>query len=150
MKFFFCIVGFFGFVFVHAGNADDVLGTWFTADDDSKIEIFSCDEGRYCGKIIWIKDPNYPEDDPGGMPGQVRVDRENPKKKFRDRPLLGMQIMERFKFENDQWVGGTIYDPENGKTYKCKMKFNEDGHLEVRGYVGLPVLGRTEVWRRAD
>ena len=58
--------------------------------------------------------------------------------------------MKNFTYDSNsnQWTGGEIYDPKNGKTYSCKMKLSSDNHLEVRGYIGISMLGRTEHWER--
>ncbi|CAM2005407.1 DUF2147 domain-containing protein [Acanthopleuribacter pedis] len=126
-------------------QSDAVLGTWFTEKDDSRIEIYAC-EGKFCGKITWLKDPLYDEHDQ--MAGKPKVDRENPKKALRSRSIVGLEIMTGFVFDEGSWVSGRIYDPESGKTYKCKMKISEEGHLQVRGYIGIPALGRTTTWTR--
>jgi uncharacterized protein (DUF2147 family) len=101
-----------------ASGGEEILGTWNNDDGRAKIEIFNCG-GRYCGKIIWLGQPNYPPDDKLGMGGKPRVDRENPDPALRSRPILGLQIMEGFIFRGDGvWEKGHIYDPESGKTYK--------------------------------
>jgi len=132
---------------VGAGDGDDILGLWRTEEDKSTVEIYKCGD-RYCGRIIDLKYKVYPDDDPLGMAGQERVDRNNAEESRRDVPLMGLQLMEGFEFKGDMWRGGTIYDPENGKTYKCKIRITEDGSLKLRGYVGAPALGRTSIWRR--
>lgn len=79
-----------------------------------------------------------------------RRDVHNPDPKLRDRKLLGALIMWGFKPDNEEktkWVGGQIYDPDNGKTYDCKLRL-EDGKLRIRGYVGISWFGRTTVWTR--
>ncbi|QTD52037.1 DUF2147 domain-containing protein [Sulfidibacter corallicola] len=128
-----------------AEDGDAIVGVWFTDNDDSKVEIFKCGE-QYCGKIIWLKEPIYAADDE--MAGQPKVDRENGKKKLRNRPIVGLEIMTGFTFEEGEWSGGKIYDPEKGKTYKCRMELSSDGALNVRGYIGIPALGRTTKWTR--
>src|ERR1043165_5449440 len=98
------------------GGADEIVGTWNNDKGRAKIEIYDCG-GRYCGKIIWLKEPNYPLDDKLGMGGKPRVDRDNPDPALRSRQLLGLQIMEGFIFRGDNtWEKGHIYDPESGKT----------------------------------
>lgn len=128
-----------------AEAAGAVVGVWFTENDDSRIEIYAC-ESKYCGKITWLKDPIY--DDKDKMAGEPKVDRENPKKALRARQIVGLEIMTGFEFDEGSWVNGRIYDPESGKTYKCKMKLSDTGDLQVRGYIGIPALGRTTTWTR--
>ena len=106
---------------------------------------------RYSGKIVWLEIPVYPLDDDQGMGGQPKVDRENPEPDLRDRSIVGLHLLEDFGYTGkSQWKGGSIYDPANGKTYKCNIKLQEDGTLKVRGYIGVPLLGRTAIWRRPE
>ena len=66
----------------------------------------------------------------------------------RQNPIIGLNLVSDFKFEgDDRWDSGRIYDPESGKTYACKLRLERDA-LKVRGYVGLSLFGRTEVWQR--
>ena len=126
----------------------DVLGVWTTADDRSRIEIFK-KQDTYCAKVIWLKQPNFSADDKRGMGGKPQVDRENPKTELRSRPLVGLEIMSGLAYAGkNQWNGGKVYDPENGKTYKCHMTLTATNRLELRGFIGISLLGRTEVWTR--
>lgn len=131
-------------------NTNDarVIGNWTTPEAKSTIEIFQCGE-RLCGKIVALKEPLYPADEPDGYAGKVKVDRENPDTSKRSTPLLGLQIMHGFVYEGDNvWVDGEIYDPENGKSYSCNMTLVDEHTLEVRGYIGFSWIGRTSVWTR--
>ena len=131
-----------------AGDDDRILGLWNTPEKDSKIEIFKCGD-KYCGRIAWLKEPYYPADDDGGMAGRPIVDRRNPNPDFRTRPLLGLQIMEGFIYiGKNVWAKGTIYSPRVGKSYKCQMIQSTPDRLEVRGYIGIPLLGGTSIWTR--
>jgi len=130
------------------GGGDDILGQWNNEDGRAKIEIFPCD-GHYCGKISWLGHPEYPADDPGGMAGLPRVDRVNPNPALRDRRLLGLLIMDGFGYGGKNvWDKGRIYDPESGKTYKSKITLVSPRRLAIRGYVGIPLFGRTTTWSR--
>ena len=134
--------------FAFAADEEGVLGLWITPDKDCKIEIFKCGS-KYCGRIAWLKDPLYPADDEGGMAGKPIVDRENPNPDLRSRPLMGLQLMGSFTYiGKNVWEKGTIYNPDNGKTYKCKMTLASPNRLEVRGYVGIPLLGANSIWTR--
>jgi len=130
---------------VFSSDADAMLGFWLTKKGDT-IEIYKSDD-TYCGRITEIAEPIY---EPGDrMAGLPKVDRENPDKSKRQTPIINLQIMKGFSFNGEDrlWEGGTIYDPNNGKTYKCKASFDGE-QLRVRGYIGIPALGRTEIWRR--
>ncbi len=142
---------FFVQVFARAADeADGITGVWRTAEDKSRVQIFKTN-GVYVGKIISLKDPSWPANDEEGMGGKPKNDRRNPDTKLRSRPIVGLELMSGFKFAGSQtWDSGHVYDPENGKTYRGKLYLTSTNQLELRGYVGLPIFGRTEVWRRAE
>jgi uncharacterized protein (DUF2147 family) len=135
-----------------ADDGDAILGFWLTADDGNgraKVEITKSN-GTYSGTITWLERPTYPPDDDRGMGGQKRIDRENPDPDLATRPIIGLPIVEGFTYKGDDlWAGGTIYDPNNGKTYKCKIRRDGDT-LNVRGYIGFSLIGRTTQWLRTD
>lgn len=130
---------------VYAVGADDVLGTWTTQGGKSRVQIYKCGE-RFCGKIIWLQEPNYPAGD--AQAGQPKVDRNNPDESKRTRPIMGMNLVWGFTFDGSEWTGGKIYNPEDGKTYSCKMTLEAPNRLKVRGYVGIAALGKTVYWSR--
>jgi len=114
-----------------------ITGTWLTASGKAKVKI-SKEGNVYNGKIVWLRDPLNAE-------GKPKTDKNNPNDALKLMPLMGLNMLKNFVFDEDQWVNGTIYDPENGKTYSCKVKYR-DGKLDVRGYIGISLLGRTETW----
>jgi len=133
---------------VFAAGPDDIVGKWWNQEKTSQIEIFPY-QGTYAGKIVWLKDPLYPADDPKGMAGQSRVDRENPDASKRGNPLLGMVMVWGFTYSGDNlWESGFIYDPRDGKTYKCKMTLKKQNVLDVRGFIGVSLFGKTNTWTR--
>ena len=135
---------------VHAQNPDAIVGKWWNQEKEAQIEIYTC-EGKYCGKIVWLKEPNYPANDPKGMGGKPKVDRENPDPANRERPTLGMNLLSGFTHAGGNlWEGGQIYDPREGKTYKCKMTLETPDHLKVRGFVGISLFGKTNDWTRVQ
>ena len=126
----------------------DVLGVWTTADNRSRVEIFK-KQDKYFGKIISLKQPNFPAGDKRGMGGKPQVDRENPKPELRARSLVGLEIMSGCVYSGkNEWNSGHVYDPENGKTYKCHLTLAATNRLELRGFVGISLIGRTAVWTR--
>ena len=130
------------------GGADGIVGRWLNAKGVAIIEISAAD-GTYTGKVVWLKEPAYPADDPKGMAGQERVDRENPDPALRTRPILGLVIMRGFVFDGENsWSKGRVYDPENGKEYRGRMTLTSPDTLSLRGYVGVSLFGRTEKWTR--
>jgi uncharacterized protein (DUF2147 family) len=119
--------------------SQDILGKWLTDDGEAIIEIYK-HQGKFNGRIVWLKN----EKDTNGKPW---LDSENPKKELRHRPIIGLDILSGLTYENGKWTGGTIYDPDNGKTYKCSM-WIESGKLKVRGHLG--VFYDTQTWTRSN
>ncbi|MFT5396232.1 MAG: hypothetical protein ACI85N_001429 [Gammaproteobacteria bacterium] len=121
-------------------NEHAIIGSWINAKGDGIIEI-TLAQTKYIGTIIGTPDPIH----------NGRKDSKNPDQKLRDRLLEGLTILEGFSYQEENlWSGGTIYDPNSGKTYKCKLSLNDDGRLKVRGYIGVSLFGRTEVWKRQE
>jgi uncharacterized protein (DUF2147 family) len=125
-----------------AQSVQDVTGMWLNAGGNGGILIAPCGSGELCGSIAWAKDPADPVT-------HSKFDVLNPNTALRGRLLCGLQILGGFTPNSDgSWGGGWIYDPESGNTYKSKMHLADDGTLHVRGYIGIALLGRTEVWTR--
>lgn len=134
------------FTFINSSHAQsDILGIWFNASKSSKIEI-SKKGNEYFGKIVWLEEP-LDEDT-----GEPLKDKENPEKSMRNNQILGMTILKNFNYDSksNEFKDGTVYDPENGKTYKAKISLPSKNELDLRGYVGIPAFGRTENWTRAE
>jgi len=133
---------------VHADNPDAIAGKWLDQEKEAQIEIYKCGD-RYCGKIIWLKEPSYPANDPKGMGGKPRVDRENPDPSKKSRPIAGMNLVWGFSFSGGNlWEDGFIYNPREGKTYKCKITLETPDHLRLRGFIGISLIGKTTHWTR--
>jgi uncharacterized protein (DUF2147 family) len=130
-------------------SAEAILGVWLTAGDDKAEVTLVLDGEELRGSITRLLEPLFPADDETHA-GQPKVDRENPDEALRTRPVEGMEIVWGFRWDagDQRWESGRIYDPENGKTYRCYIQLREDGTLKVRGYIGFSLLGRTEVWTR--
>jgi len=131
-----------------------VVGIWKTATEDdgewSRVEIFPC-EDRYCGKIVWLSEPLVTEQEDPDRAGDVKLDVNNPDEELRGRGILGLELMHSFRYDDGKWKDGRIYDPKNGKEYRCELKLTEDGEvLEVRGFIKVAFvkLGRTTAWTR--
>ena len=116
-----------------------VEGLWLSGDGDGWIQITLSSAGPV-GTIAGS--PNNPE-----VP---RYDHLNPDEALNGRPLLGLAILDSFTPAGvGKWTDGRIYDPNSGKTYRCNLTLVGGDKLKVRGYVGVSILGRTEVWTRA-
>ena len=122
-------------------DRERILGTWLTAGGESKVEIYRCDSATYCGKIIWLRDPL--------KEGKPVTDDKNPEDSLKSRPVLGLQILRGFTYAGDRlWSGGKIYDPKSGNDYSAKITLVDEQNLDLRGYVVIPLFGRTEKWTR--
>lgn len=135
-------------------DGDAILGLWATDPEggggEAHVEVYK-EDGKYYGKIIWLAEPVYPVDDPKGTPGELKTDLNNPDPALQGNPVVGLIITKDFVYKGKGlWHKGTIYDPDNGKTYKCKVRVGDDGELKVRGFIGFSMLGRTEVWTRVE
>ena len=132
------------FGFAQATNGDQLLGVWEPSNGKARVKIEKISD-KYYGKIVWLKEPVDP------VTNQPKVDKNNPDASMRTVPLKGYRLLKDFKYlGKDQWDSGTIYDPENGSTYKCIIKMSDNNTLDIRGYIGVEALGRTDVWKRLD
>lgn len=122
---------------------DKILGNWLSEEKDGRIEIYKTGE-KYFGKLVWGRDLMEAD---GKTPRKDRTDAKNSDPALRSRPILGLVLLTNFTYADGEWSGGKIYDPKSGKTYSCTMKLKGD-KLEIRGYVGLSMFGRTTVWTR--
>jgi uncharacterized protein (DUF2147 family) len=125
---------------VIAQDKDAILGKWINSTGEAHVEITKRSD-KYFGKIVWIKDPK-------GTEGVVKTDLKNPDENLRKRPILGLEILKNFVYEDGKWTDGTIYDPKSGKNYSCNMTIKPGGQLSMRGYIGISLIGRSEVWKR--
>jgi uncharacterized protein (DUF2147 family) len=124
-----------------AKPGDEILGTWFNAEKDAKIEVYS-EEGSYFGKVIWLKNPLDEQ-------GKPKTDIKNPDKKLKSRPRLGLVVLTSLEHkEGKKYDGGKIYDPKSGKTYSCQAELATSKLLKLRGFVGVSMFGRTSEWTR--
>lgn len=122
-------------------NPDAIVGTWLTGDGTGHIQIFK-QGNKYFGKIAWLKDTTNPD-------GSELRDVKNPNKNLRNRPIKGLVILRDFQFEGENiWEDGKVYDPQSGSDYSCKITLKNANTLEVRGYIGLAVFGRSDTWKR--
>ena len=118
---------------------------WYNAEKTSKIEIFKTHDGDFYGRIVWLKEPNDAN-------GKAKLDKENKDEKLRNQSIMGLLILKRFKKTNNpnEFDDGTVYDPNNGKTYCGKITLNGK-EIKLRGHIcGLSWLGRSSTWILAE
>lgn len=124
--------------------ADDIVGTWLTGSKDAKVTIFKTGNFYY-GKISWMREPLDEK-------GRPKTDINNHDESMQGKPVMNLLVLKSFEYNaiDEIWQNGTIYDPKNGKTYSCKLELANPNTLEVRGYIGLSLVGRTETWVKQD
>jgi uncharacterized protein (DUF2147 family) len=135
-----------GLVMTGAAAAADpsIEDRWLTEKKTAIVEIFRCAGGdTLCGRVVWFR-INPDEPNPQGL------DLKNSDPALRTRPVCGLTVLYGFKAraEPNRWEGGMIYDPESGNTYHATMNFEADGTLHLRGYIGISLIGASEVWTR--
>ncbi len=115
-----------------AGYAQSVIGKWVTEGGDSQVEIYQSGD-KLNGKIVWLRK------------GDGQLDVHNPDKNLQSRKLMGINILTGLTKKKDKWEGGRIYNPKNGKNYKCSIWLDGD-KLKVRGYIAM--FYETQTWTR--
>ncbi len=123
-------------------NSQSIFGKWYSTNEetgeiDSVIEVYKKQEKAFA-KIIEIKNS----------------ERENAvcdlcKDKNKNKPILGLNILNGLEKDGEEWSGGTILDPRNGNVYKCYIQLVQEDKLKIRGYLGLAIFGKTAYWQRA-
>tara|TARA_R110001632_G_scaffold183431_1_gene303529 strand:- start:3561 stop:3998 length:438 start_codon:yes stop_codon:yes gene_type:complete len=134
---------FFIFLMAFTSYSQTIFGTWNSFDEETNkiesiIEVYK-KEGKAYAKIIFITDPEKRSATCTACKG-----------KLKDTPILGMDILSGLEKDDDEWSGGRILDPKNGKEYKCYIKLKDDTTLKLRGYIGISLFGRTAIWKRAE
>ena len=145
-RFMFALIMTFGNAMAVAGSTP--IGLWRTVDEDSgeakSMVRITDNQGVLEGRIEKLLDPN---DAPNALCERCGDERRNQR-------ILGLIILRNVRLADSktrQWNGGDILDPENGKVYQVRLTLSADGHqLDVRGYIGAPLFGRTQTWIRAN
>lgn len=115
-----------------SGWAQGIMGKWITEAGDAQVEIYQ-QGNKINGKIVWLQQ------------GPETKDKHNPDAKLQGRKLMGVNILSGLSKSKEKWEGGKIYNPKNGKTYKCTI-WLEGNDLKVRGYLGI--FYETQTWKR--
>jgi len=123
-----------------AQNKDAIIGKWINSSGEAHVDITKRGD-QYFGKIVWLKEPKDEK-------GATKTDVKNPDERLKSKPILGLEILKNFVFEDGKWTDGKIYDPKSGKTYSCNMTMKGNDVLNMRGYVGISLIGRSETWKR--
>lgn len=125
-------------------NPDAIVGVWKTGEGNALVRIYKNGD-KYQGKIVWLKEPNDP------VTGKPKVDKKHPDEVNRNRPIFGLVNIWGFSYKGEnKWKDGNIYDPKNGNTYSSSIKMINANTLEIRGYIGISLIGRTDTWTKQD
>ena len=139
MKFFPALLALFFLPLV--ARAQSPIGVWTNEAKEANFEIYD-QGGKLFGKVVSLKEPL----DKNGKP---KTDINNPDPAKRSVPTIGLVFLKNFTAAgNGRWENGTIYDPKNGKTYSSFMQMKGNNTIEVRGYIGVSMFGRSQTWSR--
>jgi uncharacterized protein (DUF2147 family) len=122
-------------------KATDLIGDWEVSDKKAVITFFA-DGDKFFGMTSWM---GRPRDENGKM----RTDIHNPDPSKRSQPLLGALLCKNFVYTgNGVWSDGTIYDNRSGKTYNCKITMKDHNTINLRGYIGISLIGGSTTFTR--
>ena len=134
----FFLMSMLGVLSIHSAYAPGLEGLWLTQNERSVIQIKTCEQGL-CGHIYWIID--------GGM----QTDAKNPDEAKRNRSMCGLPILWGFEKESEtEWEDGKIYKADDGDIYDANLELLDDGTLKVRGYMGISLFGKSQIWTQAE
>jgi uncharacterized protein (DUF2147 family) len=122
--------------------AADPRGVWLTEDKDAALTITECD-GQLCGRIIWLESAT----DRSGSP---RRDQENPDPAKQRQRICGLVVITGLEPSGPDTWDGSVYNPQDGKTYSGNITVLSDTTLKLRAYIGLPIFGKSQTWTRVN
>jgi uncharacterized protein (DUF2147 family) len=122
--------------------ADGIRGTWLTEDGDAAFTITDCG-AQLCGRIVWLESAT-------DQSGSLRLDENNPDPTKQARRICGLALIRGFEPSGPDTWDGSVYNPQDGKTYSGDITVLSEDRLKLRAYIGLPIFGRGETWTRTD
>lgn len=128
-----------------AASIDDpVFGLWMVESGKAIVRIDDCGDGGLCGSLVWLSEPRDGS-------GALKKDLANPDPAKRRATLCGLSFMSASMRERPgEWRGGRIYSARDGKIYSVDLESVNSATLKVRGYLGLPLFGRSQEWTRVS
>jgi uncharacterized protein (DUF2147 family) len=115
---------------------DAIVGEWWTEGNEGRIRFVRSPDGTYTGLLVGGRDPG--------------TDVNNKDPALRKRPLLGIVLIWHLRPDDGEYVDGYVYNPRNGETYRMKAELTGKTTLKVRGYLGISLLGQSQIWTRAN
>jgi uncharacterized protein (DUF2147 family) len=136
-----------------SAQSPSVMGTWLTASGLAQVRLGPCPDsanGPICGLVVGLINPKGP--DGNAVAPDMATDYRNAEPALRTRKVIGMPLIWGFKKTADPnaFEDGHVYNGENGKTYNANISLQPDGKLRLRGYVGTPMFGETQLWTRVN
>jgi len=134
-----------------SAQSSGVMGTWLTQAGTAQVKIGPCADaaqGPLCGVVVGLINPKNASGQP--VAPEAVTDSHNPDPAMRSRKMLGLPLFWGFKATSNPntFEDGKIYNGENGKTYSANISLQADGKLRLRGFVGSPMFGETQLWTR--
>lgn len=124
--------------------SDAIIGEWWTEGREGRIRFKRYKDGTFIGVTTCCNPKNPSKDNPGNL------DIHNPDPKKRSRSNIGIVLIWNLKYDEDgEYTDGYVYNPRDGKTYRMNIEVIDRNTLEIRGYIGIPLLGQTQTWKRA-
>ena len=128
---------------VAATDPSGVTGLWLSAKEKVVIELYPCGD-ELCGDIVWLAKPFRKS-------GEFKRDKKNPDPSLRDRGWCGIQVINGLEANGkDGWENGKFYYPKMGRSFDLDIELKSDDAIEIRAYLGIPLLGKAETWTRAE
>ena len=123
-----------------AAETLDPEGYWLTENKRAVIYVHKC-EDKLCGNVHWI------------IEGGMQYDENNPEHNLRTRPMCGLQIMYGLTQDEDdpeEWEDGKIYKADSGDLYDADIEVESETEMELEGYIGIPLFGKSQTWTRVN
>lgn len=128
---------------VSAQAVGPVAGTWLSADGGTKVKVSECSGNKLCGRVVWLNKPIDPDT------GKPKTDKRNADPAKRERPLIGVPVVNGMTPSGDNKWSGEIYNADDGKIYQAHVTLVNENAMQVQGCV-LGILCKSQTWTRAD
>ncbi|HEX7478128.1 MAG TPA: DUF2147 domain-containing protein [Polyangiales bacterium] len=125
-----------------AQPGDALLGEWWTEGSEGRIKFIRAHDGTFRGITTCCPHPQADKRNPS-------KDIHNPKPELRDRSTIGIIIIWKLQYDDGEYENGYVYSPRDGKTYRMDIKMLDRDTVKIRGYLGIPLLGQSQIWKRA-
>lgn len=138
-----CLLFFFSSIRAQIIHENAIIGNWLTENDEAKINIYKDKDGKYNGKLYWLKVPNDEH-------GNLKKDTKNKSETLRKRSLIGILIISGIQFnpKDKVWENGRVYKPDYGHDADCIIYYIDENTIKVKGYKGMKWISESQIWKR--